>query len=59
MKRLARDELVEQFDYDVEKSIGLYEACVGGKHRSPFTMSTTETTVPLELVHSDVCVKMQ
>lgn len=40
LKRLVRDELVEHFDYDVEKSVGFCEACVEGKHhRSPFTMS--------------------
>jgi transposase InsO family protein len=60
LKRLAKDKLVEHFDYDVEKSIGFCETCVGGKHhRAPFTTSTTKTTVPLELVHSDVCGKMQ
>ena len=60
LKRLARDKLVEHFDYDVENSIGFCEACVGGKHhRNPFTTSTTKTTVPLELVHSDVCGKMK
>ena len=60
LKRLARDKLVEQFNYDIEKSIGFCETCVEGKHhRSPFTASTTKTANPLELVHLDVCGKMQ
>ena len=59
MKRLTKDKLVEHFNYNEEKSIGFCKTCVGGKHhRTPFT-TTIKTTVPLELVHSDVCGNMQ
>ena len=60
LKQLARDNLVEHFDYNSKNTIGFCETCVGGKHhRSPFTSSTTKTSTPLELVHSDVCGRMQ
>ena len=53
-------DAAKHFDYDVKKSIGFCETSVGGKHhRAPFMTSTTKTTIPLELVHSDVCGKMQ
>lgn len=52
-------DAAKHFDYDVKKSIGFCETSVGGKHRAPFMTNTTKTTVPLKLVHSDVCGKMQ
>ena len=60
LQRIAREKLVKQFNYDVSNTIGFCETCIGGKHhRSPFASSTTKTTKPLEIVHSDVCGKMQ
>lgn len=36
------------------------EACIYGKqHREPFTSSTTKTTKPGQLIHSDVCGPME
>ena len=36
------------------------EMCIGGKHHhSTFASSTIKMTEALELMHSDVCVKMQ
>ncbi len=50
----------EKFNYDPSNEIGFCETCIGGKHhRGPFAGSTTQTTQILELVHSDVCGKMQ
>ena len=47
-------------NYDPSNEIGFCETCIGGKHhRGPFASSTTQTTQILELVHSDVCGKMQ
>ena len=58
LQRIAKSELVEQFDYDVKNGIGFCETCVGGKHhRSPFDTSKSQTKEP-QLVHSDVCGKM-
>ena len=60
LQRIAKERLVHHFDYDLSNKIGFCETCVGGKHhRTPFGCSTTKTTEALELVHSDVCGKMQ
>ena len=60
LQKLAKRELVEQFDYNVSKRIGFCETCVAGKlHRTHFETSSTKTREPLELVHSDVCGKMR
>lgn len=57
---LAKDKLVDGFDYDESKEIRLCEPCVEGKHRqSPFpTGGGKRSEEPLGLVHSDVCGKM-
>ena len=60
LQKLAKDEMLQQFDYDTNKRVGFCESCVGEKmHRSPFEQSRRHTTGPLELVHSDVCGKME
>ncbi len=59
LQKLAREKLVKSFNYDVSKSIGFCETCVGGKrHRRSFSTSNTRATEPLQLVHSDICGKM-
>ena len=60
LQRIAREKLVKQFNYNSSKPIGFCETCIGGKHhRTPFASSITQTTEVLEIVHSDVCGKMQ
>ena len=60
LQRIARERLVRRFDYDLSNKIGFCETYVGGiHHRTPFGSSTTRTTEALELMHSDVCGKMQ
>ncbi len=54
LQKIAREELAEKFNYDPSNEIGFCETCVG-----PFSSSTTQTTEVLELVHSDVCGKIQ
>ena len=40
LKRLAKDKLVEHFNYNEEKSIDFCKTCVGGKHhRTHFTIT--------------------
>lgn len=52
-------ELVNQLDYNVSGGVGICESCIGGKQcKSSFNSSTTKTSEPLELVHSDLCGKM-
>ena len=56
-ERIAKEKLVEQFNYDAANKIGFCETCVGGKHHR--SSSTSQTTEALELVHSDVCGKIR
>ena len=59
MRRLVREELVSILDCDAACEMEFCEACVGGKQcKKNFEPSTTKTSSPLELVHSDVCGKM-
>ena len=60
LQKLAKDELVSGYDYDVSKQIGFCESCTEGKHyRSQFpTVGGQRSKEPLGLVHSDVCGKM-
>lgn len=61
LRRLAKEKLVDEFDYCVSKPIDFCEPCLKGKHqRSRFPpCSERKTTKPLELVHSDVCGKLE
>ena len=59
LQKLAKKEMVDNFDYDASNKIGFCEACIGGKHhRSPFNTSERNTSERLELVHTDLCGKM-
>ena len=60
LRKLAKEDLVQKFDYNVAGDIGFCEACIGGKHhRTQFETSKRCTQESLELVHSDVCGKMR
>lgn len=44
LRKLAKLEMTEQFDYNEKKNIGFCETCVGGKHhRSPFEKKKKHT----------------
>ena len=60
LQRLARDKLVDGFDFNPSKEVNFCETCTEGKHhRSPFpTNGGSRAKEPLGLVHSDVCGKM-
>ena len=60
LERLARDKLVDGFDYDTSKELIFCEPCVEGKqHRIKFLSSIRRRVKePLDLVHSDLCGKM-
>ena len=60
LKQLAADGLVDDFDFDRSKEISFCEPCVKGKHhRNPFpSCGGTRAAEPLELVHTDVCGKI-
>jgi transposase InsO family protein len=49
-----------QIPYMETKNEFFCEACVYGKqHREPFTLSSTTTTKPGQIIHSDVCGPME
>ena len=60
LQKLARDDLVKDFDYSASKGIQYYESCLEGKQcRSPFpSHSESSSKEVLDLVHSDVCGKI-
>ncbi len=59
LQKLVKKELVNRLDYDTSGRVGICESCIGGKQsKVPFKTSTTKTSEPLELVHSDLCGKM-
>ena len=59
LKKLVKKKLVNQLDYDVSGGVGIRESCIGGKQcKDSFKPSTTKTSDPLELAHSDVCGRM-
>lgn len=61
LQKLAKDKLVDEFDYNELVKIDFCEPCLKGKHqRSQFPLfSERVSTKPLELVHSDVCGKLE
>ena len=59
MQKLVKKQLVNRLNYDTSGEIGICEACIGGKQcKNSFKPSKTVTSMPLELMHSDVCGKM-
>ena len=60
LQKLAKENLVDGYDYDKSKDIDFLESYAEGKHhRSKFPVNKSERVkTPLDLVHSDVCGKM-
>lgn len=59
LQRLAREKLVDDFDFDGSKQLTFCETCPQAKQsRTKFTTSSTRMAEPLDLVHSNVCGKM-
>ena len=59
IQKVVKKGMVNKLDYDTSCEIGIGEACIGGKQcKNSFMSSKTKTSVPLELVHSDVCGKI-
>ena len=60
LQKLASENLVEEYDYCASKQIKFCEPCLKGKHqRGQFPPYSKRTAEPLELVHSDVCGKLE
>ena len=60
LQKLAKEKLVDDFDFNVSRETTFCESCVEGKHhRSRFPVDGGKrSSEPLGLVHSDVCGKM-
>ena len=60
LRKLAKDNLVDGFDYDATKEPTFCEPCIEGKQqRNKFpTSGRRRADEPLDLVHSDLCGKM-
>ena len=59
LQRLARERLVDGFDFDASKQLTFCETCPQAKqHRTKFPTSSTRAAEPLDLVHSDLCGKI-
>ena len=59
LQKQAREKLAEGFDFEANGKLTFCEACPQGKqHRSKFVSSSRRASEPLELVHSDLCGKM-
>ena len=61
LEKLAKDKLVNGFNYDPSRDISFCQACVDGKlHRSQFpTTGGKRAKEPLELIYRDVCGNIQ
>ena len=60
LQQIAREKLVNGFVYDIKQCTKFCESCVKGKfHKSKFpNAGRRRAQKPLELVHSDVCGKL-
>jgi len=60
LKLIARNNLVEGFDFDHKKDLNFCEPCANGKNqRKQFPKDDEKKSrKPLELIHTDVCGKM-
>ena len=60
LQKLARDNMINGFDFDTSSDLTFCEACVSGKHhKSQFPKGTSNrSTEPLGLIHSDICGKL-
>ena len=59
LRRLVREEMADGFDFDAAGELTFCESCPQGKHsRAKFPSSDRRGKEPLDLVHSDLCGKM-
>ena len=61
LRGLAKDCMVEGFDYNVSQNVTFCELCIGRRqHQAPFPKTGVERSDKLlEIVHSDVCGKIE
>ena len=59
LRRLVREEMADGLDFDAAGELTFCESCPQGKHsRAKFPSSDRRGKEPLDLVHSDLCGKM-
>ena len=60
LQKLAKEKLVDDFDFKASRETSFCESCVEGKHHSSrFPVDGGKrSSEPLGLVHSDVCGKI-
>ena len=59
LQKLAREELADGFDFDATRKLTFCESRPQGKQRrTKFSSSSRRAEEPLDLVHSDLCGKM-
>ena len=57
LQKLARESLVNGFDFDISRELTFCESCTQGKqHRTKFPTSKKRAYLPLGLIHSDVAI---
>ena len=59
LQRLAREKFADGFDFDASQKLKFCETCpLGKQHRTKFPSSSTRADEPFDLVHSDLCGKV-
>ena len=59
LQKIAREKLVKGFKFDISQDLTFCESCTHGKqHRTKFSKSEKRKELPLGLVHSDLCGKI-
>ena len=61
MEQIAKEQLVNRFDYEPKKESGFCEPCIDGNQSTlPFPKTGGERSDELlDIVHSDVCGKIE
>ena len=59
LQKIAREKLVKGFKFDISQDLTFCESCTHGKqHRTKFSKSEKRAELPLGLVHSNLCGKI-
>ena len=59
LQKLAREELADGFDFGATRKLTFCESCPQGKqHRTKLSSSSRRAGEPLDLLHNDLCGKM-
>ena len=60
LQKLAREQLADGFDFDTTRKLTFCESCPQGKqHHTKFSSSSRRADEPFDLVHNDLCRKIE